>query len=73
MNPASKIVVRNVVQCLTRSTLHRQTCWLLLLQVIKIGTSSLLRPDLSSIKLSSLARICETVKELRNLGECQDE
>ncbi|KAL3157182.1 hypothetical protein ABBQ38_001421 [Trebouxia sp. C0009 RCD-2024] len=36
--------------------------------VIKIGTSSLLRPDLSSINLSSLARICEIVKELRTLG-----
>ena len=36
--------------------------------MIKIGTSSLLRPDLSSINLSSIARICETVKELRTEG-----
>lgn len=40
-----------------------------LIQVIKIGTSSLLRPDLSSINLSSIARICETVKELRTEGK----
>ena len=38
------------------------------LQVIKIGTSSLLNADLTSIKLSSLARICETVRDLRNEG-----
>lgn len=36
--------------------------------VIKIGTSSLLRSDLSCINLSSIARICETVKELRTEG-----
>lgn len=37
-------------------------------QVIKVGTSSLVRPDASSLNLSSLARICETVRDLRAEG-----
>ena len=38
------------------------------LQVIKIGTSSLLYADLTGIKLSSMTRICETVRDLRKEG-----
>ena len=69
MDPASKVVVRTSSVFFTRSALLdlQQVC--LLPQVIKIGTSSLLRPDHSSINLSSLARICETVKELRKMGK----
>lgn len=37
-------------------------------QVIKVGTSSLVRPDAGSLNLSSLARICETVRDLRAEG-----
>jgi hypothetical protein len=38
--------------------------------VIKVGTSSLLRDDKRSLNLSSLAGICETVRELRDQGGC---
>lgn len=37
-------------------------------QVIKVGTSSLLNTDLTGLKLSSMARICETVRDLRKEG-----
>ncbi|KAK9846452.1 hypothetical protein WJX81_004071 [Elliptochloris bilobata] len=37
-------------------------------QVIKVGTSSLVRPDAGSLNLSNLARICETVRDLRAEG-----
>jgi len=36
--------------------------------VIKVGTSSLLRPELESLNLGNLARLCETVKSLHALG-----
>lgn len=36
--------------------------------VIKVGTSSLLNADLTGLKLSSMARICETVRDLRKEG-----
>ena len=39
------------------------------LQVIKVGTSSLVRPDKGSINISNLARLCETVRNLRGEGE----
>lgn len=38
------------------------------LQVIKIGTSSLIRSDQHVLNLGSLARICETVKALHDQG-----
>lgn len=38
-------------------------------QVIKIGTSSITRPEQGTLNLSTLARICETVKSLTNLGQ----
>ena len=69
MDPASKVVVSLSIVLSTRGLLFGLQLLCLSLQVIKVGTSSLLRPDLSSINLSSLARICETVKELRKLGE----
>lgn len=40
----------------------------LAMQVIKVGTSSLLRDDKHSLNLSSLAGICETVRELKDQG-----
>ncbi|KAG2490622.1 hypothetical protein HYH03_011014 [Edaphochlamys debaryana] len=36
--------------------------------VIKVGTSSLLRPEHHTINLSSLARLCEAVRDLRAEG-----
>ena len=35
-----------------------------LLQVIKVGTSSLVRPEQNTLNLSNLARLCEAVREL---------
>ena len=35
-----------------------------LLQVIKVGTSSLVRPEQNTLNLSNLARLCEVVREL---------
>jgi hypothetical protein len=37
-------------------------------QVIKVGTSSLLRAEQNTLNLSNLARICETVKTLHSQG-----
>eukprot|EP00798_Chlamydomonas_sp_ICE-L_P013420 gene13420-19275_t len=37
-------------------------------QVLKIGTSSLLRAEQQTLNLSNLARICETVKVLHSMG-----
>jgi len=37
-------------------------------QVLKVGTSSLVRPEQMTLNLSSLARICETVKTLHDQG-----
>jgi hypothetical protein len=37
--------------------------------VLKVGTSSLVNADLARINLSALARIVETVKALRGMGE----
>lgn len=36
--------------------------------VIKVGTSSLLQPDGSGVKLVLVARLCEAVKTLRTAG-----
>lgn len=36
--------------------------------VIKVGTSSLVRPEQQTLNLTNLARICETVKALHNEG-----
>lgn len=69
MDLASRVVVSLPLALVTQRMLKRLHWQCVLLQVIKIGTSSLLRPDLSSINLSSLARICEIVKELRTLGK----
>ncbi|KAL6745743.1 Aspartate/glutamate/uridylate kinase [Haematococcus lacustris] len=38
------------------------------MQVIKVGTSSLVRPEQQTLNLSSLARICETIKALHAKG-----
>lgn len=69
MDPASKVVVSSSDVLWRKTLIYWSAVLCLTLQVIKIGTSSLLRSDLSSINLSSLARVCETVKELRNMGE----
>jgi len=37
-------------------------------QVIKVGSSSLVRSEAGSLNLSNLARICETVRDLRAEG-----
>jgi hypothetical protein len=37
--------------------------------VLKVGTSSLVRPEQQTLNLSNLARICETVKVLHNQGK----
>ena len=37
--------------------------------VIKVGTSSLLRDEKHTLNLSSLAGICETVRELKDQGQ----
>ncbi len=37
-------------------------------QVIKVGTSSLVRPEQQTLNLSNLARICETIKTLHLQG-----
>ena len=39
-----------------------------LLQVIKVGTSSLIRADRNALNLSSLEGIVETVRDLREQG-----
>lgn len=39
------------------------------LQVIKIGTSSLINEKYGTLNLSSLSRICEVVRELHAQGE----
>ena len=36
------------------------------LQVIKVGTSSLVRPEQNTLNLSNLARLCEVVRELKS-------
>jgi hypothetical protein len=41
-----------------------------LLQVIKVGTSSLLRPEHQTLNLSNLARTCDTIKALHSEGKC---
>lgn len=38
------------------------------LQVIKIGTSSLIVEDLKSLHLVNLGKICEAVRRLKDLG-----
>lgn len=38
------------------------------LQVLKVGTSSLVRPEQQTLNLSSLARICDTIKVLHTKG-----
>ena len=40
-----------------------------LLQVVKVGTSSLVRIEQKSMNLSNLARICETVRDFHKTGE----
>jgi hypothetical protein len=37
-------------------------------QVVKVGTSSLVRADKNSFNLSNIARICETVRDLCKAG-----
>ena len=37
-----------------------------ILQVIKVGTSSLVRPEQNTLNISNLARLCEVVRELRS-------
>jgi hypothetical protein len=37
-------------------------------QVIKVGTSSLIREDLNSLHLVNLGKICETVRRLKDAG-----
>jgi glutamate 5-kinase len=37
-------------------------------QVIKVGTSSLLRPEQQTLNLTNLARMCETIKVLHSSG-----
>jgi glutamate 5-kinase len=37
-------------------------------QVIKIGTSSLINEGFHSLNLSNLARVCEVIKQLHNEG-----
>lgn len=39
------------------------------LQVIKIGTSSLIHQEYHSLNLSNLARVCEVIKQLHSQGE----
>ena len=41
------------------------------LQVIKVGTSSLLRADQGSLNISNLARLCETVRDMHRKGAHQ--
>ncbi len=36
------------------------------LQVIKVGTSSLVRPEQNTLNISNLARLCEVVRELKS-------
>ncbi|KAG2450762.1 hypothetical protein HYH02_004599 [Chlamydomonas schloesseri] len=36
--------------------------------VIKVGTSSLVRPEQQTLNLTNLARICETIKALKKMG-----
>lgn len=42
-------------------------------QVVKVGTSSLVRAEHNSLNLSNLASICETVRTLRSEGASQTE
>lgn len=37
-------------------------------QVVKVGTSSLVRAEHNSFNLSNIARICETVRDLHQAG-----
>lgn len=37
-------------------------------QVIKVGTSSLLRPERNTLNLSSLVGLCEVVQDLKTMG-----
>ncbi len=39
-------------------------------QVIKVGTSSLVRPEQQTLNLTNLARITETIKQLKSDGAC---
>lgn len=47
----------------------RHTPVTLSLQVVKVGTSSLLRTEQNSLNLSNLARICETVRDFHQSGK----
>ena len=38
------------------------------MQVVKVGTSSLVRAEQNSFNLSNIARICETVRDLYKSG-----
>jgi hypothetical protein len=43
---------------------------LLTLQVIKVGTSSLIRAEQQTLNLTSIAGIVETVRDMKQLGNC---
>lgn len=56
---------------LSYSLIHRHltdSLIFLRLQVIKVGTSSLIRPEKNCLNLTSLASIVETVRDLKNEG-----
>lgn len=58
-----------LMPAILRSTYCEPLCALKTrLQVIKVGTSSLVRPEQQTLNLSALARIAETVKALKSLG-----
>lgn len=42
--------------------------WLNWLQVIKMGTSSLVHEELRTVRLSTMAQLSETVRKLRDQG-----
>lgn len=73
MGSSPKTVVRRasppespgLLACTAPGRVH-EMIWAL--QVIKIGTSSLIREDTNSPNLTSLARVCEVVKELTGQG-----
>jgi hypothetical protein len=41
--------------------------------VIKVGTSSLIRPDTNSVNLTNIAKICEAVRGLLDAGAQRNE
>ena len=45
-------------------------CNNLALQVIKVGTSSLIQAEHNSLSLGNLAKLCEAIRDLRSRGNC---